>query len=701
MQKTIRSLTGKAKGLLIKHRLLLIVCVIYAVLAVYYMHPVMSMCRTSVISQGDATAGLVARNELVNNNPLWGFTDKLSFPVGDNLYHPVNWSAPAFYGTYWVFSKVGGAVCGLNLLNFAGYILTASTMFLFVQWLIRNRWIAFMAGYASSFSPYFQSKVGGHPSYGYSALLITLLWLSLLVWRRKEKKYVVLLGVNVAFLAYWDPYFVLLGGVLIAGMFAGLLTSNLLSRKRDLSISIIKRYLLAVVLAFVLISPLIFVRLNYASQISSVVSDGRDDIRFDAYAYSNRPIEYLLPAESHPVLNKIFGPGYQKINRHYSNPSEYTVGISMAVIVVLLSFLIVICWEYLTKGKVWQRIRLNALPQPLDDLLTGLVITAGLAFFMALPPRYGPLYSLSYLLTEFVTMWRVFSRLYIVINISLIVMCAIALFYFSKSIAKRQFKIAAYILLAILLFFEYQAYYPGRRYWSYATSVPSIYYRLSERRDISSIAEYPLDDRDLLGLRNNYVTFQRIHDKALFNSIVTSTDSEELRFGLVDLSDPQTLPALRALGIDGIMLHGSKASEDIQGLELLDQQVTAIAPISKLEPIYLYKVLEGPKVGYVTLPNFSDVEIEYDNLSSKSAYKIKQRLRLDLRMLSESSAPATLCANIQNSSSNPIEATFVDGTSKQILLVSGANLIKSTSRHVEVKDIKGSYQDLRVTHFGC
>lgn len=580
----------------VPHKIRVVACLgviilFFAGFAAYYMSPVLSNCSDMVVATGDA-GGLIARNELSPNNPLWGYTQKLNYPVGENLNQPTNYAATLFYTSYWATSKVVGPVCALNVINLGGYVFTAVAMFLFTYWLLKNKWIAILAGYAVSFSPYFQSKVGGHPSYGYTALLITLLWLAILVWRSKHKTklYVSLLGLNTAILAYWDPYFILLGAILLLGFVISL--SLLLLYKRQakyLLLSILPRFIIAAGISLLLMSPLIYVRLHYSSAISSLVSESRSDIKAQVNAYSNRPIEYFAPAEKNPYFTKVFGKGFLNIERHESNPGEYNVGLSLMVLFVVTSFMIIIIWELLSKGKVrLDVVRQDVSTKQLLFILSGITI---LAFLVSLPPRYGPIRNITDYLTDYVTMWRAYSRLYVVINIAIVIVFSIVLTFYVKHIKFKNVVSVAYIAIAVLIFCEYQAYAYGTRYWSYKTSVSPIYHTLSRLEDLETLAEYPIDDKGTM--INDYITAQSVHDKALLNGVFNTEQEVLIRNKVSNIYAPNTIMLLRELGIKAVIIRGASEIVDIPGLQFIEDDETWVSKQgnSLIKPSRLYRVL--------------------------------------------------------------------------------------------------------------
>ncbi|MDB5185890.1 MAG: hypothetical protein JWL85_413, partial [Candidatus Saccharibacteria bacterium] len=70
---------------------------------------------------------------------------------------------------------------------------------------------------------------------------------------------------------------------------------------------------------------------------------------------------------------------------------------------------------------------------------------------------------------------------------------------------------------------------------------------------------------------SHYLTVQKIHGKKLLNSTLPSSPQERLRYSIKDLTDPQTLPILRYLGVDAIEIHGipKEVLDTIPGITVL------------------------------------------------------------------------------------------------------------------------------------
>ena len=138
-------------------------------------------------------------------------------------------------------------------------------MFAFVRWLTRRNSIALLAGYAFAFTPYLQIKTGVHPSYVYEGLFVGIIWLFLMFWKRPRPALAVWMAVLTALTFYWDAYFVLIAGILWAGLLAGAATYELINhRETDRICAASKLAPWRLSPSSLLLLPLAYVRLHYS-----------------------------------------------------------------------------------------------------------------------------------------------------------------------------------------------------------------------------------------------------------------------------------------------------------------------------------------------------------------------------------------------------------------------------------------------------
>lgn len=678
----------------------------YTMLAIYYLMPMPAHINTTMLAMGDGTSGPVWRNSVSPNNPFWGPTAATNFPEGEQLNHPVNFIAGGQYVWYWLLATVTGSVAGYNLFNIIGFVTAAFSMFLFIRWLTRNKWIALLAGYVVSFTPYFQVKVGGHPSYGYQALFIAGLWLAIMVLKKEAKKYQYLLGTLLGFCAFWDPYFSLLAALLIGPFIISWCAYDLFNsgKKKELLLSFAKKISLTLLVLIVLLLPLVYTRLHYSAPITNFVGESRNPVLFDAQVFTNRPVEYLMPVESNPFLRHFMGSDYGKTVHHWSNAGEYTVGISLTVIAVIIFGVIAMLWGRVLGSNFWPKELSKSVAKP-RHLAIGLVAAAVICLLFSLPPYYGVVKTPTYYFVHLFSMWRAFSRLYVPLNVVITVIFSIILAYFAQSNLRTRTKRIVFGVIALLIFIEYQTYpVLNRPVFSYSNNYPVVK-ALASRNDVQEIAEYPLDEFPR-PLQQIYLVNQFIHKKKILNSAYPG-DGELLRRGLGDITDPQTIPALNTLGIDALIVHGVNDFHSVQGVGILDLY-TIVAPDGlKYYPITLLKLTGSMQAAQIIVPDKgfqpiptdapsqSPVDVFY-NMGRNSSLKMFQISSKGMGNVTKGRA----CFSV--SSTNPSGMVFVTTTTgvKSISLSKSPQPVVIDTDTGEIQ-LHATQDGLRVSDLGC
>lgn len=587
--------------------------IIFIFFTFYYMGPGFSDCKNSIYGFGDSTAGPIWRNSLQPEQPLFGGPEtKTNYPYGESLYSPVVFAASVQTVSMGAMSQVVGPVCAYNIYNIVGYVFTAAIMYFFIRYLTKNRWIALLAGYAVSFTPYVQSKIGGHPNYAFAGVLIAIIWLMIHLLLYRKVWTGILLGFTVAFCAYLDPYFTLLAAtVILPVIFVWLLTVRkrivkilkkpaLLERKRIIPL------VLAIATFAVVLAPLAVIRIKDAGTIDKTVSKSRGNILAAAQQCSNLPLDYLLPDPTNRPVVDMLGPGYTKKNiehRSWCGYAESRVSLSLTLIFATILALVLVLWEKLNRHKN----RETVLAYNKKLVIASISCIGIAAVLLGLPPYIHGVIMPSGVVLMITEMWRIFAREYMVVNIALVIGAAISLYYFaiSKALEKRSItKAILFGLVALGVFLEYQINYPfSPMTFNYTRDIPGVYIDIKNDSTANVIAEYPMDR---IGVEYDsvvyYMTMQSVHMKSMVNSVLSTDSRESTHAALKDLSDPQTIPALRYLGVDRVVVHGegiddivSKTNNQLQPLIYSDPTVYALTMVrdDDTKRIVLTKLASG------------------------------------------------------------------------------------------------------------
>jgi hypothetical protein len=460
-------------------------------------------------------------------------------------------------------------------------------------------------------------------------------------------------------------YFVLITGILWAGLLVGAVAYELIAQRdwsrfwRRLTFG-----LLAALTLIVLITPLAYIRLHYAGQITSVVSSNRNDIKQDAQIYGARPIEYLLPAETNPILKALISDYAAHRSHHMSNPAEYTINLSLTLIAASLVAAAVLLFRWRRRPRVPVRVHL-----PVDALLllACMLAVGALAFAFSLAPQLRGFKLPTWYFTNLIAMWRVFARLTIIVNLALVVTASVGLAYLTALMRRPGLKVTAVVLIFTLVALEYQTFVPPRQAWNYSDNVPPIYYRLHSRTDVHVVAEYPLDEPAVTVWPTFYQTYQRISGKRMINAYEAASPEAPIRGSIRTLDDPQTLPALRALGADTLITHGAPKLS-LPGLVLIDflaaqvNQSNGLDP-AQLYPIAVYHIQPGFKAAYVVAPETGFVPPQKDSaISYLYAGSNGSTLKLLPLPGGPSSGSKPACFQIRTNSQVPVPMSINQGT---------------------------------------
>lgn len=536
---------------------------------------------------GDGTAGLTWLSWIDKGGPVPDFTSLVNAPFGETLRDPFQITSMISITGMWFFSSLtGSSIFAWNMMVFIGFMSSALAMFAFIRWLLKNNWIAFFAACAVTFTPFHQMKSHGHLSYMFNFFFVLAIWAFFAFWRNPTKKNALLLAATTAVCAYQDGYFLLLGGTLIGSIIVGSFIADSLIFKKGTRFIIerLKGMAIYLIATFILVLPIVLVQLKYSGQIKSTLSTTRGDIGAEAHVYGARPLEYILPTDNHPLMPHDYSL-WREARLHGSNFTESTLYLGLLVIA-----LAAVAWVLLFKYNL-HKVKLRGLPVP---FILGVITFAMLcAFLISLPPTvtiFGQKLPLpSWFIIHITAVWRVFSRLYLVVDTCAVILASIGLYFATRNMKNK--KRIAFILIATLITMVELITQSRALTWNYNTS-PAVYNWLKTQSNVQIIAEYPLSEQPSLPAIR-YLTYQQIHGKSLFNSSRTDSPQRTLRASMQGLADAQTLPILRTLGIDMVLSHYTEV-KNIPGLELV-----RIDPSNyNDDKVWTYRILPGEKADW-------------------------------------------------------------------------------------------------------
>ncbi len=561
---------------------LVLTFVVLNLLALLYMGGAALHCTSTVRgAPGDGTTGGVWINYLwleAGGGPFAGVQHMTGAARGDALWQPINivnsgWSIPMY-----LLGLLVGPVCGYNLVIILGFITTGLGMWLLAYFVSKNQTAALFSAVTFAYSGFSQVKAEGHVSgvfLGFFPLLVlTLLWL----WGKPSWWRALLSAFVWSALAYVDAYYLAFSLVLVAGLIIGTSIGVITCHKQDVVVSLKRIFGWTIgsgLLALGMLAPFAYATLSNRADITAERGRSISDV----VTYSARPSEYVLPPRYNPVLGEWLGLS-RVLPTHGSNSIESTIYLGW--IPILLAATAIVASR--SRGSRRTLRRLTEMDSPHSCSTQQRTIIWGLAgivmagFVASLSPEFR-IFEVavpmpSRIIHSVFPQMRVFSRLFVVVHTAVVCLAAIGVGWIFARMRRPLARRSVALLITVLSLVESMAYSPRSiPVWSY-TQAPEVYRYLNAQQDVRMVGVYPLETTEDNPDRSLF-TFQPVLDKVMLNPFVDSSrpdDPSDLARGLAALADPQTIPALRALGVDTVVVEtqalGNLSSAELSRLGL-------------------------------------------------------------------------------------------------------------------------------------
>lgn len=503
---------------------------------------------------GDHTAGLIWLYDHYPQSPWWQFTSASGYPWGDSLWTPLFLTGQIGYILFWLFSTVfSDPVAGYNSYIALGLITSYVVPYMFIHRRIVSKPLvaAVSALLIISTPAIFYAISVGHPSYVYlPAYTVGLIWLLIVSFESKMIRWPIITGLFMGVSALFDPYYPLFAAAIATATVVSIYGYKwLVIRELD-----VRRFIKVLVLIFggviIIIAPVVLVMTVQSGGVSPI--SATSSIREGAYAYSAQPEDFLLPALDNPFLLEFLSN--IKVSTFHGNDPTFTLFMGY---VVLLLVGVALLWWVRNYRKTTNTGRL---------LVCIFLMTAILSFALSLPPTVSifglNIYMPTWLITEYVSAWRVFARFFFVIQTVTVLFLVVTLSEYTKTarltIRRRQMGYMLFVLVAVITLIEYLPRNPfdATSFWSYEKNLPKTYSYLRETK-ASVIAEYPMREQPYYR-GSMYITGQHIHNKSTINAYSPTNDKAVVRLNIMDLNNPQTIPTLRFLNVDSIVIWNNK-----------------------------------------------------------------------------------------------------------------------------------------------
>jgi len=198
------------------------------------------------------------------------------------------------------------------------------------------------------------------------------------------------------------------------------------------------------------------------------------------------------------------------------------------------------------------------------------------------------------------TTWRVFSRMVVVVMLGLVLLAAIGV---ASIVQGRRFALQGTLLAIVLVVVAADLWTAQPASGTNKIGAPATYLKLANMPDGIAV-EYPL----LPAEQSRYadIFYQAWHDKPIVNGYFAGSPDENRALRLSDLSDPAVARDLKALGVRYVLVR-----QDLEAAGLPDpgQPEEGFRLITRDPFIALYElVLPGPAVLVTPMEGFAPAE---------------------------------------------------------------------------------------------
>jgi len=460
------------------------------------------------------------------------FIQSYGFPFG---YNPslTLLTEPIYFAIFFFFSNFLDPIYTFNIFNIITILFTFFISFKFYNYLLKNKYISLALSIFTIINPYMIYHIRSHPQL-IQIWSVYLLFYYLVKYKLfivfKAKNYIIL-GLLVSFNFLISNYLGFFSYILYFYLFLTHQVINLYYKNYKNILVSIKYFILSIAVSLAVLFIFLFPYFkNLYQQNNSInISDNSIQTPFnrpieDFITFSSRPWYFIIP----PVDNIFFGNISSSIINYLQNEwgnyltknyfkSEHS-SLYLGIINIIISFFGL---YYLYKNRI--NIQANTI-----------ILLSSIPFliFFTLPPiiviNNFSIYSISYIIWVFFPMFRVLSRLGIIIFILNLILVGFGYKYLFSTLKKPFF----YFMFSVLILITLSELYVPLKF-TYVGNVPnSIKYLSDNLKENDAIATYPYD-------KTNYVFFwQRDHKKNVINpkgyyNVSNNFDSNEFTDKLI------------------------------------------------------------------------------------------------------------------------------------------------------------------------
>ena len=513
--------------------------------------------------------------------------------LGDVLWRPLLIVNLAILLPMWAFTKIVGPVCAYNLTFVLGYVTSGLGMWALVRHLVNSRAVATVIALVFAFSSFSQMKAEwGHAAGVFLALFPLLVLVLVRLWEQVTVRRVLAVGVCWGALPYVDGYHLTFAALTVLGVVGGMTVAVLRRDGRSSARWLLHRIGATVVAGGVALVVLVPWALTLLSDFGAI-DEQTTRAAADGGRYGARLWEYLLPSGRHPLAPD----GYETWrieHMHRSNLAETALYLGMVPIALAVIGVLAVRRGSSARvagsaGAAGETGETDVEPgvdrRVVVGGLVGLVVVGALCSLDPDTSVFGvSLLMPGDLIRAVMPQVRVLSRLVILVLTGLLALAAIGL----ESVLARHLRPSRRALVAVgvavVALFESLTFAPwSPPTWSYART-PAVFVELAADDSVDTVALYPMlragENGDVLQ------SFQPVLDKVLVNPASDTgavDDPADVVRGLAALDDPQTLPGLRMLGTDVVVVTDAGTEvvrpDDLPDGLLLESTITCERPV--------------------------------------------------------------------------------------------------------------------------
>lgn len=521
-----------------KYSHLITVFAMYLIASIALTYPLIFQMRSMVFGDfGDSRGSIWSIWAHINTASIENIRTLISAPFGSTN---VNQLQPVYDALFFVPAHAIGEIAAYNLIVLLSFPLTAFATYFLLYYLLNNKVAAFIGGLIFGFCPgAVMQAVGGHLSFAFNMFIP--LFLLALFYNREKRNWVsaFLVGLSYALLTLNSLYF----GYFTIFIILFFLIFDFFVWRESLTRQWVLNYCCAAFSVVVLILPFqynIIVSQLTASN-SSLLKAGRVRDIGSLFAYSARPVEYLLPSIDHPVLGR-FVSALSADLLHGSNYFEQTLYLgAVPLVLCVVGFFL------------WFRGR---AAHDRHEYYLFFTLGALWMLLLSMPPSIScgslQIPTVSHFMYKIAPMFRVYSRFGILVDLFVACAAAVVMSELSQRIRKMRYYTILLILFPLLVF-EYMSIPPHLA--GPIDPPPAVYQWLAKEPGDFIIAEYPMMNSDEASFYT-YLFWQRIHKKRIVNGATPDNENawnfyEKVR----DLTDPETPRLLKSVGVKYIVVH--------------------------------------------------------------------------------------------------------------------------------------------------